>query len=98
MQSGAPLAGSDDAEARRTAGGRCGGFAQSCGWRWTFDRGRSGLRSLHQQGSWGRFSCVSVRDPLPDQKPVSGASPTLSLDFPPCGKKAKHIWDKEIKY
>jgi hypothetical protein len=64
MQSGAPLAGSDDAEARRTAGGRCGGFAQSCGWRWTFDRGRSGLRSLHQQGSWGRFSCVSVRDPL----------------------------------
>jgi hypothetical protein len=92
MQSGAPLAGSDDAEARRTAGGRCGGFAQSCGWRWTFDRGRSGLRSLHQQGSWSRFSCVSAH--IKSQS----VSPTLSLDFPPCGKKAKHMWDEEIKY
>jgi hypothetical protein len=86
-----PLAGSDDAEARRTAGDRCGGFAQSCGWRWTFDRGRSDLRSLHQQGSWGAlFLRFGPRSPAQHQKPVSGApSPTLSLDFPPCEKRRK---------
>ena len=57
----APLAGSDDAEARWAASGRCGGFAQSCGRRWSSDRGRSDLCWRHQQGSCGPVSCVSVR-------------------------------------
>jgi hypothetical protein len=55
----APLAGSDGAEARRAASGRSGGFAQSCGWCWSFDRGRSDPRSRHPQGSCGRFARVS---------------------------------------
>ena len=54
----APLAGSDDAEARRAAIGRSGGFAQRCGWCWSFDRGRSDPRSRHPQGSCGRFARV----------------------------------------
>ena len=99
MQSGAPLAGSDDAEARRTAGGRCGGFAQSCGWRWTFDRGRSDLRSLHQQGSWGAlFLRFGPRSPAQHQKPVSGAPSIAHSEpgFSALREKAKHIlyvWD-----
>ena len=52
----APLAGSDDAEARRAASGRSGGFAQSCGRDRCFDRGRPDLCSRHQQGSCGRFA------------------------------------------
>ena len=59
----APLAGSDDAEARWAASGRSGGFAQSCGRRRSFDRGGPDPCSLHQQGSCGRFPCVSGRDP-----------------------------------
>ena len=54
----APLAGSDGAEARHAASGRSGGFAQSCGWCWSFDRGRSDPRSRHPQGSCGRFARV----------------------------------------
>ena len=54
----APLAGSDDAEARRAASGRSGGFAESCGRCRSFDRGRSDLCSRHHQGSCGRFACV----------------------------------------
>ena len=50
----APLAGSDDAEARCAASRRRRGFAQGCGWRWSFDRGRSDPCSRHQQGSCGR--------------------------------------------
>jgi hypothetical protein len=58
----APLVGSDDAEGRGAAGRRCCDFAQSCGRRRSFDRGRPDLCSLHQQGSYGRFCCVFVRD------------------------------------
>ena len=54
----ARLAGSDGAEARWAAGGRCGGFAQSCGRCRSFDRGRSDLCSRHPQGSCGRFERV----------------------------------------
>jgi hypothetical protein len=53
-----PLAGSADAQARCTASGRCGGFAQSCGWRLTSDRRRSDLCSRHHQGSCGRLERV----------------------------------------
>ena len=56
-----PVAGSDDAEARRAARRRCRGFAQSCGSRWASDQGRSDPCSRHQQGSCGRYACVSVR-------------------------------------
>ena len=59
-----PVAGSDDAEARRAASRRCRGFAQSCRRRWVSDQGRSDPCSRHQQGGCGRVSCVSVRDPL----------------------------------
>jgi hypothetical protein len=50
----APVAGSDDAEARWAASGRCGGFAQSCGRRRPFDRARPDLCSRHHHGSCGR--------------------------------------------
>ena len=60
----APLADSDGAEARRAASGRSGGFAQSCGWCWSFDRGRSDPRSRHPQGSCGRFARVLSAMPV----------------------------------
>jgi hypothetical protein len=55
-------AGSDDAEARRAASGRCGGSAQSRGWCCSFDRGRSDLCWRHHQGSCGPFSARPVRE------------------------------------
>ena len=57
----APLAGSDDAEARRAAGRRCGGFAQSRGRRRSFDTVRSDPCARHQQGSCGRRFVRQVR-------------------------------------
>ena len=61
----APLAGSDDAEARRcahrAASRRCGGFAQSRGRRRSFDTGRSDPCARHQQGSCGRRFVRRVR-------------------------------------
>ena len=45
----APVAGSDGAEGRWPARRRSGGFAQSCRWRWSFDRGRPDLCFRHQQ-------------------------------------------------
>jgi hypothetical protein len=57
----APLAGSDDAETRWAASGGCGGFAQSCGRRRSFDRRRSDSCLRHPQGSGGRFARVRVR-------------------------------------
>jgi hypothetical protein len=48
-----PLAGGDDAEKWQATRQRSGGFAQSCGWRWSFDKGRSDLCSRHQQRSCG---------------------------------------------
>ena len=45
-----------------TASGRSGGFAQSCGRCWSFDRGCSDPCWWHQQGSCGPVSCVSVHD------------------------------------
>jgi hypothetical protein len=69
------LAGSahDDA-AGRTVGPRAydvGGFAQSCGPRRSFDRGRSDLCSRHQQASCGRFARVSA-DPALCSQNASG--------------------------
>ena len=49
----APVAGSDDAEGRRAASRRCGGVAQSCGRRRSFDPGISDPCARHQQGSCG---------------------------------------------
>jgi hypothetical protein len=69
----ARLAGSDGAEARWAAGGRCGGFAQSCGRCRSFDRGRPDLCSRHPQGSCGRFERV-----LPAIRRI------FFRPFPPC--------------
>ena len=55
----APVAGSDDAEARCAARRRCGGFAQSCGRRRFLDRGRSDLCARHQHGSCDRSFVLS---------------------------------------
>ena len=57
----APLAGSDDAEARCAASRRCGGFAQSCGRCRSFDTGRSDPCARHQHGSCGRRFVHLVR-------------------------------------
>ena len=57
----AALAGSDDAEARCAASRRCGGFAQSCGQRRSFDTARSDPCARHQQGSCGRRFVRLVR-------------------------------------
>jgi hypothetical protein len=57
----APPVGSDDAEERRAASRRCGGFAQGCGWHRSLDEACSDLRSRHQQGSCGRFACALGR-------------------------------------
>ena len=57
----APLASSDDAEARCAASRRCGGFAQSCGRRRSFDQGRSDPCARHQHGSCGRRFVHLVR-------------------------------------
>jgi hypothetical protein len=73
----APLAGSDDAEARWAASGRCGGFAQSCGRRWSSDRGRSDLCWRHQQGSCGPVSRVSVRASQDFDRTFVAASPAV---------------------
>jgi hypothetical protein len=73
----APLAGSDDTVGGRAASRRCHGFAQSCGWRWSFDRGRSDPCSRHQQGSCGRYACVSVRE-LPQKGLRPGGDRPLS--------------------
>jgi hypothetical protein len=62
-----PLAGSDDAEARRTASGRCGGSAQSRGWCGSFDRWRSDLCWRHHQGSCGPFSARPVREQVTEK-------------------------------
>ena len=78
----APLAGSDDAEARRAASGRSGGFAQSCGWCWSFDRGRSDPRSRHPQGSCGRFARVL------SAMPVSGCLRPRGRSRPRAGRRA----------
>jgi hypothetical protein len=58
----APVAGSDDAEARWAAGRRCRGFAGSCGWSRSLDRDRSDPCCRHQQGSCGPFCARSGRD------------------------------------
>ena len=45
--------------------GGCGGFAQSCGQRCSFDRRRSDPCLRHPQGSGGRFARVRVRADAP---------------------------------
>eukprot|EP01046_Picozoa_sp_COSAG06_P036445 COSAG06_NODE_4020_length_4654_cov_2.838419_3_plen_199_part_00 len=73
----APVAGSGGAVARCAASGRRGGFAQSCSWWWTFDRGRSDLRCRHQQGSCGRFARASSID-----RAESGLAHFRNFSFP----------------
>ena len=51
--------------------GGCGGFAQSCGQRCSFDRRRSDPCLRHPQGSCGRFARVRVRA----DGPLCAASP-----------------------
>ena len=49
---------SDGAEAHRAASGRCGGFAQSCGWCWSFDRTCASIGPVLAPPAgelWGRF-------------------------------------------
>jgi hypothetical protein len=75
----APLAGSDDAEARRAASRRCGGFAQSCGRRRSFDTGRSDPCARHQQGSCGRRFVRRVRFSAEKTKSSFFDSPTRQL-------------------
>jgi hypothetical protein len=72
----AVLAGSDGAEAHRPVSGRRGGFAQSCGRRRSFDRGRPDPCSRHHQGRCGRFARVLSAIPAIPRADLRVASPT----------------------
>jgi hypothetical protein len=75
----AVLAGSDGAEAHRPVSGRCGGFAQSCERRRSFDRGRPDPCPRHHQGRCGRFARVMSANPCHSEHILRVASPTERL-------------------